>query len=270
MASRVVIRVNRESLEATVHRGVLVVRVGRAEDTHHGVAVASRVNQVAILQAHGAAASRVRAVVDQERVESLEGGVQVHLAVIHTNLAMAKDTQMEEVMIVDTTVDMVVIQAAQEVGHPAVNLGRAAAALRGLAVERVGNRAVVRLGLAAERVASLEAIHLHRALQDLGIHQVVPTLNHHTQNLLTVVVLRMTDTGTLVDMEANGTRGHLHLAVEVGHLVASRGRAEEVLAHLGDHRRVNLANLDTEILKKSLHKNQERVTYVPVGYNKLP
>ena len=244
MASRVVIQVNLERA-ADTHHGRLVVRVGRAEDTHRrGVAVASRVNQVAI-QAHGAAANRVRVVVDQERVGRAEAGVQVQ--VIHTviNLAMEEDIQMEEDTIVDIMdMEEVTLAAQVEVGHPVENLARAVADHRGLLVARAESRAVAQeVGLAVERVASLDTHHL--LPRDLGIHPEVVTLNHPTLNLPTVVVQKMMVT-TLVDTEANGTRAHLRHQAR-GHLVASRVRAEEVLAHLGAHRRrVNLASLDTE------------------------
>jgi len=210
VASRVVIRVNLEKAEA-IHR--------------HGHLVASRVNQVDTQVTHGAAESQERAVVDQERVGRAEDGVQVHLVVIHTSLAMEEDIQMEEDTIQDTII-MEVIQVAQ-VGHLVANLERAAA-------DHLGHLAV--------RAASLEAIH-HLLHQAHGIHLEVVTPNHRIPNLPTVVVPKMMGTGTLVATEANGTRAHR------GHLaVASRGRAEEALAHRGAHRRrVNLASLDTEI-----------------------
>ena len=235
MASRVVIRVNLEKAEA-IHR--------------HGHLVASRVNQVDTQVTPGAVGSQERAVVDQERVESLEAGVQVPHLVTHIviNLAMAEDTQMvEEGTTADITVDMAVIQVVAQVAHglPAVNLGRAAAALRGLPVVNQARAVAARLGAPAVNLGSQAAIHLLR--QAHGIHQVVPTLNHPTPNLPTVVVPKMMGTGILVDTEANGTRGHPR--AHRGRLVASRVRAEE--AHhraLGVHLlRVNLASLGTEI-----------------------
>ena len=211
------------------------------EDTRHGRPVGSRVRAEDTQVAHGVlAVSQVRAVVDQERVGRAEDGVQVHLAVIHTNLDMAEDTLMEEVMIQDTTMDMAVIQV---VGRQAANLGSPVEDLLGLLVARAESRTRVARGhLVVERVASLVAIHLLRA-QDLhGIHQEVVT-----PNLPTVVVLKMMATVTLVAMEANGTRGHLRHR-EAGLLVASRVRAEEVVhPRLGaHHHQVNLASLDTE------------------------
>lgn len=228
MVNLVVIRVNLESLEDT-HHGRLVVRVERAEVTHrHGHLVASR----------------VRAVVDQERVERAEDGVQVHLVVIHINLAMVEDTQMEEEDTIQDTTDMAVTLAAA-VGLPAANLARAEADHLGLLAVRVGSRALDLRGQVVERAASLEDTHLLR--QAHGIHLEVVTLNLLTPNLPTVVVLKMMGTGTLVDMGVNGTRGHLHHQAR-GHLVASRGRAEVALAHRGVHPlRVNLASLDTDI-----------------------
>jgi len=232
------------------------VNQGRAVAIRHGHPVV-RVERAEVIHHHGAlVASQVRADLDQERVGRVEDGVQVHLVVTVINLAMAEDTLMEEGMIQDTTMDTEVILAAQVAhGLPAANLARAE---------------VAHLGHLVERAASLEAIH-HLLHQAHGIHLEVVTPNHRIPNLPTVVVPKMMGTGTLVATEANGTRGHLRRRAHRGHLaVASRGRAEEALAHRGAHRRrVNLASLDTEILKKSLHK-RERITCVPVGYNKVP
>ena len=132
-------------------------------------------------------------------------------------------------------------------GLPAANPARAAADHLGHLAVRVGSQARVARGRAAGRAANLEVTHLLR--QAHGIHLEVVTLNHPTPNHHTrVVVVPKMMASTLVDMEANGTRGRLRR--DRGHLlVASRVRAEEV-AHqvvVGDHRRVNLASLGTEI-----------------------
>ena len=223
MASRVVIRVNLERAEDIVHLGVAVVSRARVEDT----------------QAHGAAANQERADLDQERAESLEDGIQVHLvAVIAINLAMVEDIQMEEDTIVDT-MDMEVILVAQVVvGLLAANLARAAEAHLGHLAVNQARVVAVQAGLAVGRVARAVVTHL-LLTQAHGIHQEVVTLNLPTPNLPTVVVLKMMGTGTLVVHRL--AHGHL--------LVASRVRAEEVAHQVaaGAHPlRVNLASLDTE------------------------
>ena len=241
-----------------------MVRVGRAEDTHRHGRLAANLEKAEDTHHHGvAAASQVRADPDQERVGRVAEGTGTqahHLVVTVINLAMVEDIQMEE----DTTADTMVMEVIQEaqvdhLGLLAVNLGRAAVALRGHLVERVGSQALDLHGRPAERVARAVVTH-HLLPRDLGIHPEVVTPNHRIPNLPTIVVLKMMVT-TLVAMEANGTRDHRPHR-EAGHLlVANRGRAEvDLQAHRvagAHHRRVNLASLDTE----------KRVTYVLVGYN---
>ena len=232
------IRARRRQVKV-VNRVHTRVNLERVEATRHGRPVGSRVRAEDTQVTHGAAESQGKADLDQERVERAEDGVQAHL-VIHTNLAMAEDIQMEEDTIVDI-MDMEVILAAQEVGHPAANLARAAEAHLGHLAVNQARVVAVQAGLAVGRVARAVVTHL-LLTQAHGIHQ-----ETHTPNLLTVVVRKMMGTGTLVDMEVNGTRDR---PLEAGHLVASRGRAEEVAHHraAGVHLlRVNLASLDTEI-----------------------